>query len=111
MFATYTDVAAYLRHKHNKDLDGVAMAVNSVCNKSGWSIGPSLTLIILGLFSFNPDIKPTDDILNALVWMVGVGPAIACGIAFVAMLFYPLTAKKMDVIQKELGERAAAAAK
>jgi GPH family glycoside/pentoside/hexuronide:cation symporter len=111
MFATYTDVAAYLRHKHNRDLDGVAMAVNSVCNKSGWSIGPSLTLIILGLFSFNPDVKPTDDILNALVWMVGVGPAIACGIAFVAMLFYPLTAKKMDIIQKELSERAAAAAK
>ena len=105
MFATYTDVAAFLRHKHHKDLDGVAMAVNSVCNKSGWSIGPSLTLIILGLVHFNPDVKPTPEVLNALVWMVGIAPAIACGIAFVAMLFYPLTAKKMDAIQQELAER------
>jgi GPH family glycoside/pentoside/hexuronide:cation symporter len=106
MFGTYTDVAAYLRHKHNKDLDGVAMAVNSVCNKSGWSIGPSLTLIILGLVHYSPDAQQTEDVLKALQWMVGMGPAIACGIAFVAMLAYPLTAKRMDTIQSELSKRA-----
>jgi GPH family glycoside/pentoside/hexuronide:cation symporter len=100
MFATYTDVAAYLRHKHNKDLDGVAMAVNSVCNKSGWSIGPSLTLIILGFVNFSPDRVQNEEVLNALKWMMGVGPAIACGIAFLAMLVYPLTAKRMDEIQQ-----------
>jgi GPH family glycoside/pentoside/hexuronide:cation symporter len=105
MFATYTDVAAFLRHKHNKDLDGVAMAVNSVCNKSGWSIGPSLTLIVLGVVKYSPNVEQTGEVLTALQWMVGVGPAIACGIAFFAMLVYPLTAKRMDVIQEELSQR------
>lgn len=110
MFATYTDVAAYLKHKKGNDTEGLAMSVGSLCNKSGWSIGPTLTLILLGLINYKPDVPQSQEILDALVGMMSWGPAAACIIAFLGIAFYPLNRTRMDAIQKDLEERAAGAA-
>ena len=107
MFATYTDVAAYLKHKKGNDTEGLAMSVGSLCNKSGWSIGPTLTLILLGLVNYTPDVEQSDEVLSALVGMMSWGPAVACLIAFVGMAVYPLNRNRMDRITRELQERGA----
>ena len=107
MFATYTDVAAYLKHKKGNDTEGLAMSVGSLCNKSGWSIGPTLTLILLGLINYTPDVDQSQEVLDALVGMMSWGPAVACAIAFAGMAVYPLNRAKMDEITKELQERGA----
>ncbi len=107
MFATYTDVAAYLKHKKGNDTEGLAMSVGSLCNKSGWSIGPTLTLILLGLINYTPDVAQSKEVLDALVAMMSWGPAVACLIAFVGMAVYPLNRSRMDQITAELQERGA----
>jgi GPH family glycoside/pentoside/hexuronide:cation symporter len=107
MFATYTDVAAYLKHKKGNDTEGLAMSIGSLCNKSGWSIGPTLTLILLGLINYTPDVEQSQEILDALVAMMSWGPAAACIVAFFGIAFYPLNRKRMDQIQADLKQRAA----
>ncbi len=108
MFATYTDVAAYLKHKKGNDTEGLAMSVGSLCNKSGWSIGPTLTLILLGFINYTPDVAQSQDILDALVGMMSWGPAAACVVAFLGMAFYPLNRNRMDEITSDLAAREAA---
>jgi len=110
MFSMYTDVADYLKVKNGNDTEGVAMAVGSFCNKLGWSIGPTISLIVMSVLGYVPDAPQSKDILNALVATLSWGPAAACIVSIVFMLLYPLNRKKMNEITTTLKARVAAAA-
>lgn len=111
MFSMYTDVADYLKEKNGNDTEGVAMAVGSFCNKLGWSIGPTIALVVMSVIGYTPDVPQSEKVLRSLSATLSWGPAAACIVAIVFMLLYPLNKAKMNEITQKLKERATAAAK
>jgi glycoside/pentoside/hexuronide:cation symporter, GPH family len=105
IFSMYTDVADFLKSKSGEDTEGLAMAVGSFCNKFGWTVGPTLSLLVLSIVGYDPDAKVVNpDVVNGLSLMLGWGPAMACFGALVFMWFYPLNNVRMDEITKTLEE-------
>lgn len=77
--------------------------------KLGWAVGSALTGWLLFLFGYDKGLaEQTMHTVLGERMMISLLPAVCCVMAFISMLFYPLSEKKVKEIAAQLKERHAA---
>ena len=102
LFAMYTDIAVYIKHKTGKSSDGLVMSVGSLSQKSGWAIGGAVAPILLAFAGYEADVTQGEDALKVMQYMMSWIPMAPCVLGALAMVFYPLTDAKVAKITAEL---------
>lgn len=108
-WAMYTDTADYGEWKFGRRATGLIMAASLFALKLGVALGGAITGWVLGAYGFEPNAIQTPETLNGIRLLVSVIPAVFGIMAFVVMLFYPLTNQKMVQIEDDLKARRAKA--
>jgi len=107
LFAMYTDISAYLRHRGANASDGLVMSAGSFAQKFGWAIGGSITSILLGLAGYVANQDQSDNVKQIMRFMMSWAPMITCFLGAFFMMLYPLNAARMKIITQELADRRA----
>lgn len=108
LWSMFADIVDYQELKTNRRTSGLIFSSSSMSQKLGWALGAALTGWILFLFKYNPDIaqQSTETIFGERL-MISLIPAACCVLAFIGMMFYPLTEKKVKEVTAELEKRRA----
>lgn len=107
LWSMYADISDYSEYKNGRSSTGLIFSSSSMAQKFGGAFGSALILWILAAFSYNTAqnaIQPSTT-LNGLNLMMSWIPAIGCAIAAIAVVFYPLSEKKLKSISNELEMR------
>ncbi|MBK8806859.1 MAG: MFS transporter [Bacteroidales bacterium] len=104
VWAMYADSADYSEYKNGRRATGLVFSAAIASQKIGWTIGGSLVGFLLAYFNYQAN-SASPDAIEGIRLLISYMPAIAAVLATVAMVFYPLSDKRMAVIEKELLER------
>ena len=106
LWSMYSDIVDYQELKTNRRSSGLIFSSSSMSQKLGWALGAALTGWILSIFKYNPEVlqQNAETILGERL-MISLIPAACCLIAFLGMMLYPLSEKKVKEINKELEEK------
>lgn len=103
LWSMFADIVDYQELKSNRRASGLIFSSSSMSQKLGWALGAALTGWVLFLFKYNPDIaQQSMDTIFGERLMISIIPAVCCLLAFIGMMFYPLTEKKVKEIAEEL---------
>ncbi len=106
-WAMYTDTADYGEWKFGRRATGLIMAASLFALKLGVALGGAITGWVLSGYGFEPNAIQTEETLLGIRLLVSLIPGIFGVLAFIVMLFYPLTNSKMIEIERELEQRRA----
>jgi GPH family glycoside/pentoside/hexuronide:cation symporter len=110
----FADIVDHQEMLTGRRATGLIFSSSSMSQKLGWALGAALSGWILAIFKYVPDAveQSTQTIFGEHI-MISLIPAVCCLLAFVGMLFYPLTDKKVKetAIQLELKRNIANAVK
>lgn len=108
LWSMFADIVDYQELKTNRRASGLIFSSSSMSQKLGWALGAALTGWILAIFKYNPEIlqQNADTIFGERI-MISLIPAACCVIAFLGMMAYPLTEKKVKEITAELNAKRA----
>ncbi|KAA6301645.1 MAG: Inner membrane symporter YicJ [Candidatus Ordinivivax streblomastigis] len=106
LWSMFADIVDYQELKTNRRASGLIFSSSSMSQKLGWALGAALTGWVLFWFGYQTDIaeQSTQTILGERL-MISLFPAVSCIIAFVGMMFYPLSDKKIKEVTIELEKR------
>ncbi|MDR2005402.1 MAG: MFS transporter [Prevotella sp.] len=106
LWSMFADIVDYQELKTNRRISGLIFSSSSMSQKLGWALGAAFTGWIMFLFKYNPDIveQGAKTILGERL-MISLIPAACCILAFIGMISYPLTEKKVNEISAELEKR------
>lgn len=104
-WAMYTDTADYGEWKFGRRATGLIMAASLFALKLGVALGGAITGWVLSGYGFEPNAVQTEETLMGIRLLVSLIPGIFGVLAFIVMLFYPLTNEKMKAIEIELNAR------
>jgi len=108
LWSMFADIVDYQELKTNRRTSGLIFSSSSMSQKLGWALGAALTGWILSIFKYNPDIiQQSSETIFGERMMISLIPAACCVLAFIGMMFYPLTEKKVKEITAELEKRRA----
>jgi GPH family glycoside/pentoside/hexuronide:cation symporter len=107
VYAMYADASDYSEWKTGRRSTGLVFAASSFAQKMGWTVGGTVTGLILAGFGYQAEIKQTAETLTGLKLLVSFIPAVGSLLATILPLFYSLNDKRMKQIEKELAERRA----
>ncbi len=108
LWSMFADIVDYQELKTNRRTSGLIFSSSSMSQKLGWALGAALTGWILFLFKYNPDIiQQNAETIFGERLMISLIPAGCCILAFIGMMFYPLTEKKVREVTAELEKRRA----
>lgn len=106
LWSMFADIVDYQELKTNRRASGLIFSSSSMSQKLGWALGAAITGWILFIFKYNPDIlQQSADTIMGERMMISLIPAACCVIAFIGMMFYPLTEKKVEEVTQALEER------
>jgi GPH family glycoside/pentoside/hexuronide:cation symporter len=107
VYAMYADASDYSEWKTGRRSTGLVFAASSFAQKMGWTVGGTVTGLILAGFGYQAEIKQTAETLTGLKLLVSFIPAVGSVLAAILPLFYSLNDKRMKQIEKDLAERRA----
>jgi GPH family glycoside/pentoside/hexuronide:cation symporter len=110
IWAMYADTADYAEWKFGHRTTGLVFSAGTFSQKMGWTIGAAVAGWLLALYGFQANLQQNARTLAGIREMVSILPAISCGFAAVACLFYNLDPKLERQIADELIERRTAPA-
>lgn len=106
LWSMFADIVDYQELKTNRRSSGLIFSSSSMSQKLGWALGAALTGWILFVFKYNPDIiQQNAETIFGERMMISLIPAACCLIAFLGMMAYPLSEKKVKEITEELNNR------
>jgi GPH family glycoside/pentoside/hexuronide:cation symporter len=105
VWSMYADCADYGEWKRGRRTTGLVFSGALFAQKSGLAIGAGLAGWILGLFGFVANATQDDTSLLGIRLMFSVVPALLTLLAASALLFYPLRAKEIARMERELASR------
>ena len=105
VWAMYTDAADYSEWRTGRRATGLVMSACTMAQKFGYTLGGALGMALLTYIGYEANAVQTARSLAGIKGMVSWISAIPCVIGFVLILFYPLTERKLDVIEAELKAR------
>jgi GPH family glycoside/pentoside/hexuronide:cation symporter len=108
-WAMYTDTADYSEWKNRRRATGLVMSASLFALKLGLTLGGALVGWILAHYGFVANQPQTGRALDGILLLMSVYPALAGILGGGVMLFYPLTNKMMQKIERDLAERREAA--
>jgi GPH family glycoside/pentoside/hexuronide:cation symporter len=104
----YADSGDFSEWKTGRQSTGLIFSASSMTQKLGGALGGSITLWLLAIYGFMPNVAQSAHTLNGIKYMMGIVPGAAALISGLFMIFYPLSDKKMTTISSELAIRRAA---
>ncbi|MFV8325489.1 MFS transporter [Flavobacterium sp. ZS1P14] len=105
IWSMYADSADYSEWKQGRRATGLVFSASSMSQKFGWTIGGAATGWLLGYYGFQANIEQTAVTQNGIQLMLSILPAAAAVISMLFILFYPLTEKKLQIIEQELSNK------
>ena len=106
LWSMFADIVDHQELLTGRRATGLIFSSSSMSQKLGWAIGAALSGWILAWFNYAPDaITQNPETIFGEKLMISILPAICCVIAFIGMMFYPLSDKKVKEISEELNSR------
>lgn len=96
LWSMFADIVDHQELKTGRRATGLIFSSSSMSQKLGWALGAALSGWILAVFNYNPDMlqQSADTIFGERI-MISLIPSACCVLAFIGMLFYPLSDKKV----------------
>ena len=100
LWSMFSDIVDDQELKTGRRMTGLIFSSSSMSQKLGWALGASLGGWILAWFGYNEEVvkhglEVAQSVITGEQLMLTIFPAICCGLAFVGMMFYPLTDKRV----------------
>jgi GPH family glycoside/pentoside/hexuronide:cation symporter len=107
LWAMYADTADYGEWKKGRRATGLVFSASTMSQKAGWAIGGVVVGYMLDAAGFLPNVAQSAKVLDSLVWLMSIVPALIGVVAFALFCLYPLNEAKMAQIEGELKARRA----
>lgn len=110
LWSMFADIVDDQELKTGRRMSGLIFSSSSMSQKLGWALGASLGGWILAWFGYNEEavkqgLEVAQSVITGERLMLTVFPAICCGLAFLGMMFYPLSDKKVKENAEALEKR------
>lgn len=105
IWAMYADTADHSEWKKGRRATGLVFSASTMSQKFGWAIGSAFAAMLLSLVGFQANVAPTQGVLSGLRALIGIVPAIAGGLAIIALTFYKLDEDTMKKVEADLTKR------
>ena len=110
LWSMFADIVDHEELKTNRRASGLIFSSSSMSQKLGWALGAALTGWVLFWFKYDPELaklglEQSAQTVFGQRLMISIFPAICCVIAFIGMMFYPLSDKRVKEIAEELEEK------
>jgi GPH family glycoside/pentoside/hexuronide:cation symporter len=108
LWSMFADIVDHQELTTGRRATGLIFSSSSMSQKLGWALGAALSGWILAIFNYNPQAaqQAVETIFGERL-MISIFPAFCCLLAFVGMLFYPLSDKKVKEIIEQLDQKRA----
>jgi len=87
------DTADYGQWKLGQRSTGLIFSTGTFSQKIGWSIGPAMSMALLGYFGFEANVEQSAETIHGLRLIMSLIPAGFTVLAAAAVYFYPIDAK------------------
>jgi GPH family glycoside/pentoside/hexuronide:cation symporter len=96
LWSMFADIVDHQELLTGRRATGLIFSSSSMSQKLGWAFGSAMSGWILAIFHYMPDAaqQSAETIFGEQI-MISLIPAVCCVLAFVGMLFYPLSDKKV----------------
>ncbi|MFM2292746.1 MAG: hypothetical protein RIS29_2559 [Bacteroidota bacterium] len=103
LWSMFADIVDHQELLTGRRATGLIFSSSSMSQKLGWALGSAMSGWILAVFHYVPDAaqQSAETIFGEHI-MISLFPAVCSILAFVGMLFYPLSDKKVKEISEEL---------
>ena len=107
VWSMYADVSDYAENRDGTASTGLIFSSASMAQKFGGAFGGAAVMWLLAAFGYNTEAGAvqTPQAVEGLKILMSWVPAAVAALAVVCTAFYPLTKKKMEVIQEELAAK------
>ena len=106
LWSMFADIVDHQELLTGRRATGLIFSSSSMSQKLGWALGAALSGWILAWFNYIPDaVTQSADTIFGEKLMISLLPAACCVLAFLGMVFYPLSDKKVKEISEELNSR------
>ena len=103
LWSMFADIVDHQELITGRRATGLIFSSSSMSQKLGWALGSAMSGWILAVFKYAPDaVQQSQETLFGEHIMISLMPAVCCVLAFVGMLFYPLSDKKVKEISEQL---------
>lgn len=106
LWSMFADIVDHQELTTGRRATGLIFSSSSMSQKLGWALGAALSGWILAIFNYNPHAaqQAAETIFGERL-MISLFPALCGLLAFIGMLFYPLSDKKVKEITEQLDEK------
>lgn len=102
-FAMLGDAADYSEYKNGRRATGLIFSAGTFAMKFGSGVAGAITLAVLNVYNYDGQVaEKTAEMLEGIKLNMSLVPAVFVMLGVIALLFYPLTTKKMEYISNEL---------
>lgn len=103
LWSMFADIVDHQELITGRRATGLIFSSSSMSQKLGWALGSAMSGWILAVFKYVPDAaQQSSETLFGEHIMISLMPAVCCVLAFVGMLFYPLSDKRVKEISEQL---------
>ncbi len=103
LWSMFADIVDHQELITGRRATGLIFSSSSMSQKLGWALGSAMSGWILAVFKYVPDaVQQSSQTLFGEHIMISLMPAVCCVLAFIGMLFYPLSDKKVKEISEQL---------
>jgi GPH family glycoside/pentoside/hexuronide:cation symporter len=103
LWSMFADIVDHQELLTGRRATGLIFSSSSMSQKLGWAFGAALSGWVLAIFKYAPEAaEQSAQTLFGEHMMISLMPAVCCILAFIGMMFYPLTDKKVKENTEQL---------
>jgi len=103
LWSMFADIVDHQELITGRRATGLIFSSSSMSQKLGWALGAAMSGWILAIYKYAPHaLQQSQQTLIGEHIMISLMPAVCCVLAFVGMMFYPLSDKRVKEISEEL---------
>jgi GPH family glycoside/pentoside/hexuronide:cation symporter len=103
LWSMFADIVDHQELLTGRRATGLIFSSSSMSQKLGWALGSAMSGWILALYHYAPEaLQQSSETIFGEHIMISLMPAVCCVLAFVGMMFYPLSDKKVKEISEQL---------
>jgi GPH family glycoside/pentoside/hexuronide:cation symporter len=103
LWSMFADIVDHQELLTGRRATGLIFSSSSMSQKLGWAVGSAMSGWILALYKYAPDaVEQSAQTIYGEHMMISLMPAACCVLAFIGMMFYPLSDKRVKEISEQL---------
>ena len=106
LWSMFADIVDHQELLTGRRATGLIFSSSSMSQKLGWAFGSAMSGWILAVFHYMPNaVQQSSETIFGEHIMISLMPAVCCVLAFVGMMFYPLSDKKVRENSVQLDQK------